>query len=84
MPWAKDDPKIRGQCEAILTELRENNPGVRLARSKTYCAVGLWNDKLQNFQPIYSYAITGHWVDTTGRYPLINGEPAYKPADWQE
>lgn len=84
MPFAKDDPKTQEQCRAILEELRANNPGIRLARSKTFCAVGLWNSKLENFQPIYSHTITGHWVDTAGRYPLVNGEPAYKFDDWQE
>lgn len=67
----------------LLSECRRLNPSQRFAVSKTECAVGLWQESLGRFVPVYMKWYDGRWCHMPYEL-MVNGQPPYKPEDWLE
>jgi hypothetical protein len=67
----------------LLAIARKEKPNVRYAASQDGGAIGGWDEKLGRFVMVAAKVITGEWLSC--KYELLcNGEPPYKPSDWQE
>lgn len=83
--YPADAAALRQEQSALLTELREANPGLRMAASADGSSVGVWVDSLAMFRPVVMHACTGAWVWLDGHVPTINGERILaRPEDWAE
>ena len=86
-PTQPEDDDRTAEARARCRELMSLNPGARFAVSRSGEAVGVWC-KDQRFVEVLMRTITNQWVwlveDGQIRTSLVNGQPLYKPEDWEE
>lgn len=67
----------------IAKIIYQSNPGsnLQLYANKAQNAVGVWSHALGRVQVLASEMLDGRWAPMPEL--LINGEPCFKPEDWE-
>jgi hypothetical protein len=81
-------PPQRRRCPMsapeLLEKVRAHWPDLRFTMSQSGCAIGEFVPAVGRFVPVYMLLLSGQWVATGGVGVCVNGQPLYKPEDWQE